>query len=229
MTKLRGMRRGARRGLSPLLCAAALVATTLSAAPAARAYTIASLVSDGCHEKIMTDALRAVRLELATAAPLAADRNDRALIDDVEFTPANDMTDLGGATLLLGVRDNDLKGRQATDLSQLALVHGDPAAQREHCLRGPDDKEPGGSAAALLDCRAFIRERIAEALGGLDASGAPDPANRTSLPVYLALRHRGGRGTSDLLRARRPGASCRRRQFHATPIAAPTACRSPSS
>ena len=189
MTKLRGMRRGARRGLSPLLFAAALVAATLSVAPAARAYTIASLVSDGCHEKIMTAALRAVRLELATAAPVAADRNDRALIDDVEFTPANDMTDLGGATLLLGVRDNDLKGREATDLGQLALIHGDPAAQREHCLRGPNDKEPGGSETAILDCRAFIRERIAEALAGLDASGAPDPANRTSLPVYLALRH----------------------------------------
>ena len=59
MTKLRGMGRGARRGLSPLLFAAAVVATTLvAAAPAARAYTIASFVSDGCHEKITTDAVR---------------------------------------------------------------------------------------------------------------------------------------------------------------------------
>ena len=139
--------------------------------------------------KITTDALRAVRLELASAAPLAADRNDQALIDDVEFTPADDMADLGGTTLLLAVRDNDLKGRHATDVSQLALVHGDPAAQREHCLRGPDDKEPGGSATAVLACRTFIRDRIAEALAGLDASGAPDPANRTSLRIYLALRH----------------------------------------
>ena len=72
MIKLRGMGRGARRGLSPQLFAAALVATTLVAAsPVARAYTIASFVSDGCHEKITTDALRAVRAAADRAPPSA--------------------------------------------------------------------------------------------------------------------------------------------------------------
>jgi hypothetical protein len=155
----------------------------------ADAYTISSAITAGCHEKITTDALRAVRLELASAAPLPADRNERALIDDLEFTPAGDMTDLGGATLLVGVRDNDLKGRDSMALSQLALVHGDPSAQREHCLRNSHEKEPGGSATAVLDCRAFIRERITQALVGLDAAGTPDLAQRTSLPLYLSLRH----------------------------------------
>jgi hypothetical protein len=126
----------------------------------------------------------------ATAAPLPADRNDQALINDLEFTPANDMTDLGGATLLVGVRDNDLKGRDSMDLSQLPLVHGDPSAQREHCLRGANQQEPGGSEAAVSDCRTFILERVGQALAGLDATtGMPDPANKTSLPLYLALRH----------------------------------------
>jgi hypothetical protein len=125
----------------------------------------------------------------ATAAPLPADSNDRALIDDLEFTPANDMTDLGGATLLVGVRDNDLKGRDSMDLSQLPLVHGDPSAQQEHCLRGANQQEPGGSAAAVSSCRAFILERVGQALDGLDATGMPDPTNKTSLPLYLALRH----------------------------------------
>jgi hypothetical protein len=155
-----------------------------------QAYTISSAISAGCHEKITTDALRAVRLEMATAAPLPADRNERALIDDLPFTPASDMSDLGGATLLVGVRDNDLKGRDSFDLSQLALVHGDPAAQREHCLRSAHEEEPDGSNMALLDCRAFIRERIGQALGGLDANSVPDLTKRTSLPLYLALRHR---------------------------------------
>ena len=99
------------------------------------------------------------------------------------------MTDLGGATLLVGVRDNDLKGRDSNDLSQLALVHGDPSTQREHCLRNSHEGEPGGSETALLDCRAFIRERVGQALDGLDATGTPDLANRTSLPLYLSLRH----------------------------------------
>jgi hypothetical protein len=159
----------------------------------AHAYTIASVVTPGCHEQITTDALRAVRLEpatIATAAPLPADRNERALITDLEFRPDDDMTDLGGATLLIGVRDNDLKGRDSNDLSQLALVHGDPNNQREHCLRNAHEKEPGGSQMAVADCRDFIAGRIQEALAALDAAGAPDPTNRTSLPLYLSLRHK---------------------------------------
>ncbi len=155
----------------------------------AHAYTISSAITAGCHEKITTEALRAVRLELTSAAPLPADRNERALIDDLEFTPASDMTDLGGATLLVGVRDNDLKGRDSMALSQLAMVHGDPNAQEEHCLRRSHEEEPGGTATAVVDCRAFIVERIGQALAGLDATGTPDLANRTSLPLYLSLRH----------------------------------------
>jgi hypothetical protein len=158
----------------------------------ADAYTVSSVVTAGCHENLTTDAFRAVRLDpatAATAAPLPADRNDRALIDDLQFTPANDMSDLGGATLLVGVRDNDLKGRNSMDLSQLPLVHGDPNAQLEHCLRNSHEKEPDGSATAVLDCRTFIRERIGQALDGLDATGTPDVTKKTSLPLFLSLRH----------------------------------------
>src|SRR5664279_1611813 len=177
-------------GVVTVFTAGAFFVGWLTAEPrVAHAYTISSAITTGCHEKITTEALRAVRLQLTTAAPLPADRNERALIDDLEFTPASDMTDLGGATLLVGVRDNDLKGRDSMALSQLALVHGDPSAQREHCLRNSHEKEPGGSATAVDDCRAFIRERIAEALVGLDATSTPDLSQRTSLPLYLSLRH----------------------------------------
>ena len=89
-----------------------------------------------------------------------------------------------------GVRDNDLKGNHSSDLTNLAMVHGDPHAQREHCLRADDQKEPGGTQAALMDCRAFILERAREAVDALDASGKPDPAKRTTLPVFLQVRHR---------------------------------------
>jgi hypothetical protein len=154
----------------------------------ALAYTISNSLSDGCHERITSEALRAARTTLATAAALKATNDEQALIDDLQFTPDADMKDLGGVTFLLGVRDNDLKGRGAQDLSQLAEVHGDPAHQNEHCLRAGDQKEPGGTAAAVSSCRAFIRGRVLEALAGLDASGAPDVARRTSLTVHLALR-----------------------------------------
>jgi hypothetical protein len=49
--------------------------------------------------------------------------------------------------------------------------------------------EPDGSKTAVDECRAFILERVAQALDGLDPNGTPDPTNRTSLPLYLALRH----------------------------------------
>jgi len=186
-------RRFFRGGVLTAFAAGAIFLGWFTATPkSADAYTISTIVTAGCHEKVTTDALRAVRLDpatAATAAPLPADRNDQALIDDLEFSPASDMSDLGGATLLVSVRDNDLKGRDSMDLSQLPLVHGDPGAQREHCLRGANEQEPGGSATAVRDCHDFIVERIGQALDGLDATGTPDPTNRTSLPLYLALRH----------------------------------------
>jgi hypothetical protein len=174
-----------------LLAAVATCGVSISIAIVPRsalAYTISNSLSDGCHERITSQALRAVRMDLATAAALKATQDEQALIDDLQFTPDADMSDLGGVTLLLGVRDNDLKGRGAQDLTQLAEVHGDPAHQNEHCLRAPDQKEPGGSAAAVSSCRAFIRGRVLEALDGLDASGVPDIARRTTLTVHLALR-----------------------------------------
>ncbi|HVU49756.1 MAG TPA: hypothetical protein VHL80_03660 [Polyangia bacterium] len=144
----------------------------------------------GCHEEMTTDALRVARASLATAAPLQASREDLALIADLPFSPAADMTDLGGAALLVGVRDNDLLGRDPNDLSELAIVHGDPTLQELHCLHPVQTAEPGGSMQALADCRAFILGRVSDALEGLDATGRPDPTIRTSLPVYLALRHK---------------------------------------
>jgi hypothetical protein len=172
------------------LAAQAALGLVMATVPCtAEAYTIASVVTKGCHEMITTDALRVVRRSPGIATPLPADSNDRALIDDLQFAPASDMNDLGAATLLIGVRDNDLQGRDSNDVSQLPLIHGDPSLQKEHCLRGAHEEEPGGSAQALTECRAFILERVGEALEGLDAAGKPDPARRTSLAVYLSLRH----------------------------------------
>ncbi len=168
---------------------ALLASVVLGVIPStADAYTISNELSPGCHEAITSAALRTVRRDLATASPLEATRDERALIDDVQFTLDDDMRDLGGATLILAVRDNDLKGRSSDDLSQLAEVHGDPNAQEEHCLRGPNDKEPDGSKAAVDRCRAFIRARALTAIGGLDNGGMPDLSKRTTLSVYLSIR-----------------------------------------
>jgi hypothetical protein len=161
---------------------------TLAAAGPARAYTIETHFTAKCHEKLTAEALRTTRTRLEMAATPRATDDERALIDDLQFAPDGDMRDLAGATLLVGVRDNDLKGSSQDDLTALSAIHGNPANQREHCLRGPDQKEPGGSAAAIAGCREFIRGRILEALDGLDAAGRPDLANRTSLGLHLSLR-----------------------------------------
>src|SRR5206468_11155038 len=136
----------------------------IAAIPAARAYTIETQFTAKCHEKLTAEALRNARSALEIPATPPATDNERALIDDLQFSPDDDMKDLAGATLLIAVRDNDLKGNSEDDLSVLASIHGNPDTQREHCLRGRNQKEPGGSAAALADCRAFIRGRVLEAL-----------------------------------------------------------------
>lgn len=152
------------------------------------AYTISSVLTPGCHEDLTSEVLRTVRLDVPGAAPIPTTRDEKALVDDLQFTAAADMKDLGAVSLLVSVRDNDLKGRSSDDLTELAEVHGNPDNQDEHCLRSRTNDEPGGSEGAVADCRKFIRGRVVEALEGLGANGVPDPAVRTALPLHLTLR-----------------------------------------
>jgi hypothetical protein len=126
---------------------------------------------------------------------------DEVLIDDMPVEIASDMKDIGATTLILGVRDNDLKGRQGLDANQLATVHGADDGQREHCLRRAEHDElsvggdqldpPFGSEAALIECRDYIRALASRAIReGLDANGAPDPSKRVALDVTLAFSGR---------------------------------------
>jgi hypothetical protein len=165
-----------------------VAAGVLLAAPPARAYTVSTFVSDGCHEQLTDGALREARAQAPDAAPtLGIDAADRAFVGDLPFE-LPDGSDLGAVTLLVGVRDNDLKGRGSTDLQALALIHGDPSTQDEHCLRDLDDEEPDGTAPAVARCRAFILGRVGDALDHLAPDGTPDAASRIALPVSLALR-----------------------------------------
>ncbi len=172
--------------MDPLRMAALVVVFT---GGAAEAFSVSSALTTPCHEPITMAALRNARAGTPAAAPLVSlGRNDKAIVDDVTFTPDDDMRDLGAIALLLGVRDNDLKGRDPNEIDSLALIHGDPDGQREHCLRAPDQDEPGGTQAALTECRAFIREKFTESLDGLDDSGHPTLDIRSNVPVALSLR-----------------------------------------
>ena len=157
---------------------------------AAHAWAIGSQINEaGCHEPITAAALRAVRARFDTAPIVAPSREEAALIADVLFAPPDDLVhDLAGMALLLGVRDNDLKGIDPLSSLDLIQVHGNPTTQDEHCIRGPDDDNAAGNASALAACKSFIVEAATEALDGLDAHGAVDPAHRLPLRLYVALR-----------------------------------------
>ena len=134
----------------------------------AHAWTIGSQLDyTGCHERITTTAFRATRSMFDTAPVIVPTRDESALIDAVQFVPPNDFKqDLAAMALLLGVRDNDLKGHNPLDSLQLVEVHGNPATQEEHCIRNAEDDGTPGDTAALDRCRAFIHTRISEAIAG---------------------------------------------------------------
>lgn len=185
MHELSGCRRRSWR--LAVACAAAML---LALVPrAARAYTIETSVTRGCHEELTADALRATRKVLPQQTQaLHSLKDDRALIDDVAFSVPGDLNDIGAVTLLLGVRDNDVKSFAALNIDELAALNASPGDQKEHCLRSAEQDEPGGSAAALLDCRDFVRTTLLSALDGLDGQWRPDGAKRDSLKVALAIR-----------------------------------------
>lgn len=178
------MRRVVPRWLVGALGLAATVATT----PRANAFTIESVASEGCHERITSEALRRVRADTEFAPPIEPTQDEQALIQDLQFGPEDDMMDVGAVSLLLGVRDNDLRGRGSDDLTSLAQVHGDPDTQDQHCLRAEDQDEPGGTDAAIDACRAFIQERVSSALDGLSSDGLPLSGVRAELALHLAIR-----------------------------------------
>jgi hypothetical protein len=167
------------------------VALACLQAPAAHAYTVSTFVTNGCHEQLTLSALGDVRAASpGVAPPLPLAGQDAALVADLPFELDPSGNDLAAVALLLGVRDNDLKGRGSTDLEALAQIHGNPATQDEHCLRALDDDEPTGTALAVARCRAYIVGRVAAALDHLAAGGTPDPDSRLGLTVSLAIRGR---------------------------------------
>jgi uncharacterized protein (TIGR03382 family) len=156
----------------------------------ARAWSIGSQLNEqGCHEPITAAALRAVRAKFDTAPVLMPSRDEAAMIADVLFLPPNDFVhDLAGMTLLVGVRDNDLKGINPLSSLSLIQVHGSPTTQQEHCIRSSADDGDAGNLAALAACRAYIVDTATGALDGLDSNGRVDPTIREPFTLYVGMR-----------------------------------------
>jgi hypothetical protein len=177
------LRLSVRRSLAGLLALLGALA-----AGSAHAYNYASPFADGCHEGLSVDALLAVRERSSAARALPTSPRDRVWIDDLPLALPPEARDLGAATLIAGVRDNDVKGLDSLDVGELALVHGHPNAQREHCLRRSEHDEPAGTQQALAECRDYILERFELAVrNGFDAHGEVDPEARTTLAIDLDI------------------------------------------
>ena len=176
-----------RRRTLFLTLAAIGLAVALAPTPA-HAWGIGSqLDNQGCHERITAEALRRVRA-MPVAPILVPTRDEAAIIDNVQFAPPVELRrDLAGMSLLLGVRDNDLKGQNPLDSLQLVEVHGDPDTQEEHCIRALADDNAAGNVSALAACRVFIHDRAMEALAGLGADGVVDPSVRMELAIYVSF------------------------------------------
>jgi uncharacterized protein (TIGR03382 family) len=154
------------------------------------AWAIGSQINEtGCHEPITAQALRSVRAKFDTAPTVAPSRDEAAMIAAVLFSPPEDfVSDLAAMTLLLGVRDNDLKGINPLSSLDLVQVHGNPTTQDEHCIRSAMDDGAAGNQSALEACRRFIARTVAEALDGLDPSGTVDATRRAPLTMYVGIR-----------------------------------------
>lgn len=169
--------------------AAGAALTVLCTTGGAHAYTIQSEATEGCHELVTREAWEATERELPEAtAPLRSSGDDEALMNDLDFDLPESRRNIGFATLILGVRDNDVKQHGPNDLENLSPVASDPKLQPEHCLRAPDQDEPNGSRDAVEACRDYIRGQLLAALDGLDGQGHPDPSVREKLSVSLAIR-----------------------------------------
>ena len=156
----------------------------------ARAWAIGNQFNTtGCHEPITAQALRSVRASLNTAPTLTPSRDEAALIADVLFAPPSDfIPDLAGMSLLLGVRDNDLKGIDPLSSLDLIQVHGSPTTQQEHCIRSSSDDNAIGNQTALAACQTFIVNTAIAALDGLDSNGTVDATKRTDFTLYVSIR-----------------------------------------
>jgi hypothetical protein len=155
----------------------------------AAAYSLGSLASEACHERLTLNALRAVRADVATARPsIAPTGGEQALVDDMPIEMPDDLDDFEAATLVLSNRDIDLNGVEPGALTELATVQADPDRQTQSCLRRAEHDDPGGGLQALGACREFIASKVRSAVQGLRSDGTLDASTRTTFDAVLNMR-----------------------------------------
>lgn len=119
---------------------------------AAHAFSVGTIATKACHERITLDALDAagIKAQLGSVTD-----DDRALVEGLLF-PVEGKWDRRTIALLIGARDNDFHGASPSNFKDLAEVHLSPVLQNEHCLRAPGEDGAKGDVAAIAKCREFI-------------------------------------------------------------------------
>ncbi|MFY0577738.1 hypothetical protein ACN28S_28555 [Cystobacter fuscus] len=164
------------------LAASTLLAALILGTTTARAYTIETPVTEGCHERITAAALARAGWPDG-ALPPAPTAGQKVLVDNLPFHLPT-ARDAWTVAMLAGVRDNDLHGAAATDLPEHVEVDLAPASQPEHCLRTSDQDFAAGDVQAAQACHDSILEQVALALGDAEAIDLD-----ATEPVQLALKY----------------------------------------
>lgn len=139
----------------------------------ARAFSVGTGFSSGCHEQLtaslyslyLTD-LRFSAIELPRGASWT--KLSDAFSSEFKLEAYDETKRAIIVSILLGVRAPDTRSHSLFELSTTRDIHLDPADQRAHALRAPDDDGPAGDVAALEATRAHIKGKVREALEHLD-------------------------------------------------------------
>ncbi len=154
----------------------AVLACGLSLSSVARAYTIGTGFTEGCHERITAGAFREFvgLLEVPVTLPdedeedqdwkrvgqflVRAAGIDRETLTETEFFILH--------SLLAGVRSPDTAGHSVLNLDRARSLHTDPApvGQYEHSLRATTDDFEEGNRSAVDGMRAVIAAELTESL-----------------------------------------------------------------
>lgn len=154
---------------------AALCLAVLLAPSSAQAFTLHTTVTNACHEPITLEALA----RTSPPAPAVDVPDDTPFFRMAEHfgralevgPPASDLDALHRTSLVLGVRDPDLRGNGPSDLIHLRWVHLPDLTQDDHFLRrGEHDGAAGVTAAAEEG-----RERLLALIEASAAAYAADP------------------------------------------------------
>jgi hypothetical protein len=178
-----------RKGL--LIAAAVAVGLVHTVGGAARAYSVASGVSDACHETITARAGVDILTDIPPPGSVHVPGGiwkelSTYLLEplDLDLGQLDDTHRFLLTSLIIGSREPDTDGHSVMNIENLHQLHGDPSAvgQYSHALRGIDDDHEPGDAAAVAGTRALILELIEQATLYLEL---PSGEQLTTAQVYL--------------------------------------------